>query len=127
MRTTIISLVLTAILVMMSGCDLLWGSAGGDVAFTLKNSSDEDVHLWISGESIGPSNKVSPGGKRSAYKSFVDDEGKSIYADDQSAVVTVYAGRNGSVITSEIYEMDANKSSKFTVSFNGSSLSGGAR
>ena len=71
------------------------------MAINLKNLSDEYTHMWITGETIGPDNKIYPGYHRNAvyYKSadLMDKKIKEEY-------ITIYAGRNGIVLT-QTYEL----------------------
>lgn len=62
------------------------------------------------GESICPSNKVSPGGKRSFMQEW------ELQGDTQTGTiwVNVYAGRNGVTLTSKTFKVEIGK----TVSLN---------
>ncbi|HPS25570.1 MAG TPA: hypothetical protein PLB28_08320 [Bacteroidales bacterium] len=120
MKTVMRSLVMLALLFVLSGCDLLTR----EVEVRMKNRSDDPVHLWVGGEeSIGPDNKVSSGGSRSVYLNF-DSTSFTGDGDISSTWITVYAGRNGEVLTSDIFEVPI--PGVLNVSFNGSSLSGSA-
>ena len=123
MRTLFISSVMFAILVLMSGCDMFLEGSKGDLTLTLRNSYKLDTHLWINDETIGPSNKVSPGGKRTVYKSYIDEEGNPQFPEDTKLSYVVYAGRNGEMLTSTTFEIDTNVSNNLSCTFNGTSLS----
>lgn len=77
--------------------------------FGLTNNGNEEVHMWITGESIGQYNQVAVGARRE-----VDYALKNRLAGGENLTeweeVTVYAGRNGNVLTS------------FTTSINSASI-----
>ncbi len=119
MKTLIRSLVLIAVLFSLSGCEDLSKS----LTITMKNTSNEAVHLWVDGESIGPSNKVNPGGKRSVtreWESITGEEG----IVPQEVTVYVYAGRNGETLTSASFDITVGSHASLTVRYNGKTLSG---
>lgn len=91
----------------------------GTVNFKLSNSSSENTHMWITGEAIGPNNKISPNTNRQVTynkSSALLDEAR---AHDE---VTVFAGRNGNVLASGSIMVDR-KTKSVTGTFNGSSVS----
>jgi hypothetical protein len=77
------------------------------VEVTLTNWDNEDLHMWISGESIGPHNKLKPDeSRKSSYLLLnVPEKGEK---DSAFEDITVYAGRNGNVIASKSYSVNNN-------------------
>ncbi len=85
-----------------------------EVHVTMINGSASDVHLWISGESIDPSNKLAPGASRRAIFSSKDN------LTNEDMVITVYAGQNGQVLTSK--EFTRNSEASLKVRYSGGTL-----
>lgn len=85
-----------------------------EVDVTMINGSASDVHLWISGESIDPSNKLAPGASRRARFSSKDN------LTNEDLVITVYAGQNGQVLTSK--EFTRNSEVSLKVRYSGGTL-----
>lgn len=85
-----------------------------EIEVTMINGSSSDVHLWITGESIDPSNKLAPGASR---MSRFTNKGK--YENEEFAI-TVYAGQNGQVLTSK--EFTRNSEVSLRVRYSGGAL-----
>jgi len=85
-----------------------------EIEVTMINGSSSDVHLWITGESIDPSNKLAPGASRMAR---FTNKGK--YENEEFAI-TVYAGQNGQVLTSK--ELTRNSEVSLRVRYSGGTL-----
>jgi len=85
-----------------------------EIEVTMINGSSSDVHLWITGESIDPSNKLAPGASR---MSRFTNKGK--YENEEFAI-TVYAGQNGQVLTSK--EFTRNSEVSLRVRYSGGTL-----
>ncbi|MGE5348886.1 MAG: hypothetical protein ACM3NP_06390 [Actinomycetota bacterium] len=101
-----------ALLVLMSVCPGCQKEF--EVEVTMINGSSSDVHLWITGESIDPSNKLAPGSSRMAR---FTNKGKY---ENQEFAITVYAGQNGQVLTSK--EFTRNAEVRLTVRYSGGTL-----
>ncbi len=91
-------IIVLALLYVSTGCgerDTV-GESQPDISsyieITLRNHSDEDTHMWISGGQISPDNKVRPGGERTANYRKSDDlmSGKI-----ENETVSIFIGRNG--------------------------------
>jgi hypothetical protein len=112
-----------ASLLVSYGCNLSEDEAARKethVLFELKNNSDLDTHMWITGEDIMPNNKLAPGEQRKVTyikSAELMDENSKIKEDP----VTVSVGRNGTVLTSRIVYVDYFVSS-FIVTYDGSSI-----
>lgn len=119
MKTIIRFLVLIAMIFSLMGCEDL----SKVLTINLKNTSNEAVHLWVDGESIGPSNKVSPGGKRSVTREWESITGEEGLVEKQ-VYVYVNAGKNGETLTSATFEVTVGSAASLTVSYNGKTLSG---
>lgn len=114
----------------LAGCESTWESRVDyepTVKFIMNNKSDhnantgEDVHLWITEETIGPENKVHVGERRETVyvlKNTAAEENQETELED----VTVYAGRNGIVLTSLTTSV-SNKSILARFDWDGTSLS----
>lgn len=83
------------------------------------NNSNLETHLWTSGESMDPSNKLAPGASRTHSGNAVAD------AERESLIIyaTVYAGRNGATLTSLNLTMELGKNANQTVVYSGGALS----
>ena len=101
-----------ALLVLMSVCQGCQKEFEIEVKMT--NGSSSDVHLWITGESIDPSNKLAPGSSRMAR---FTNKGKF---DGQEFAITVYAGQNGQTLTSK--EFTRNSEVSLKVRYSGGTL-----
>lgn len=93
------SLVTAAISVLMIvtillGCDTLKGPLSQTITVKMKNNASDNVHMWIETESIGPSNKLVPGGSRSATFTVTYDSTSSVSETN----LKIYAGRNGETL-----------------------------
>ncbi|NLD64789.1 MAG: hypothetical protein GX646_12945 [Bacteroidales bacterium] len=85
-----------------------------EIEVTMINGSSSDVHLWITGESIDPSNKLVPGSSRMAR---FTNKGKF---ENEEFAITVYAGQNGQVLTSK--EFTRNSEVSLRVRYSGGTL-----
>ena len=114
MKTKRLSVLISglALLVLMSVCPGCQKEF--EVEVTMINGSSSDVHLWITGESIDPSNKLAPGSSRMAR---VTNKGKF---DGQEFAITVYAGQNGQTLTSKEFTRSSEVSLK--VRYSGGTL-----
>ncbi|MHC1731321.1 MAG: hypothetical protein AB9888_04665 [Bacteroidales bacterium] len=101
-----------ALLVLMSVCPGCQKEF--EIEVTMINGSSSDVHLWITGESIDPSNKLAPGSSRMAR---FTNKGK--YENEEFAI-TVYAGQNGQILTSK--EFTRNSEVSLRVRYSGGTL-----
>ncbi len=81
-------------------CFLVFSSCEKEVQeqFSLQmvNGSSADVHLWILGESIDPSNKLAPGASRTVSWNISKGE---------KTTFKVFAGQNGQTITTKTFEV----------------------
>jgi len=100
---------------LLSGCD----STKSQILLTMKNNSNEEIHLWTDSESIDPSNKLAPGASRSKDRPYFEDDAGLMV---EWIEITVFAGRNGATITSKTFRVDLPKST-FTVVYSGGALS----
>ena len=88
-RTLLVILVAAGMLSFTNGCQK-YNTVPVTIDFVLSNGSDLDTHMWISGESIGAGNKVSPGSTRSLTETF--------QVERSGTEITVSVGRNGQQI-----------------------------
>lgn len=110
----VIFLISTLLLILLlSGCG---GTDQKKIIITMKNNSSEEIHLWTTGESIDPSNKLASGESRSQLIPWLQEEGPDI----EWMNVTVYAGRSGATITSKVFKV---KVGNFSVVYSGGTLS----
>ncbi len=93
--------------ITLSGCIL----EVEDYTFVFKNADTEDCHMYNENETIGPSNKLSPGSSRSV---------ESINAPDRY-LVEIFVGRDGNVIASGYANPD--KEHVINITWDGSVLS----
>lgn len=102
-----------ALLVLMSVCPGCQKEF--EVEVTMINGSSSDVHLWITGESIDPSNKLAPGKLRNYVWDVKDTE------NFPEITFTIYAGQNGQTLTSKQFVLP-NATGSLTVKYVGGSL-----
>lgn len=86
-----------------------------EIEVTMINGSSSDVHLWITGESIDPSNKLAPGKLRNYVWDVKDTE------NFPEITFTIYAGQNGQTLTSKQFVLP-NATGSLTVKYVGGSL-----
>lgn len=87
--------------------------------FTLKNNSDQEIHIFLDREETGfdPSNKVEAGKSRNYHW----EQTWHTIADKRE--ITVNAGRDGNVLDAKIIPIAATDSNRsFTVSWDGYGL-----
>ncbi len=72
------------------------------VSVKLINNDLDATHMWVTGSSISPLNKLQPGESRNAtyYKSS-----ELINEEIKEETMTVYAGRNGVVLATKKYSV----------------------
>lgn len=102
-------LVFFMLLSVWTGCDSEYL-----INVTMINGSAADVHMWTSGESIDPSNKLAPGASRSSVFDVKDKH------TNTEITITVYAGQNGQVLTSK--EFTRNSEVSLRVRYSGGTL-----
>lgn len=93
-------------------------TVGQAVDVSMYNGSDEEVHMWATGETMGPKNKLAPGEQR-VHKIIIEEA-----ADKVSFAVSV--GRNGLMIKQRTFIVDIDPddaSYGISVVFDGSELS----
>lgn len=109
-------------LVMIVAAFLLNG-CGPDVdhiiIVEMRNNSSEAIHLWCSGEDIGPSNKVEPGASRTNTIPWTQRDGDIVV---EQWPVTVSAGSGGVVLTSKVFQVEVQKTAGIRVSYSGGGL-----
>lgn len=66
------------------------------VKVTMKNKSTDNVHMWTKGETIDPSNKLSPNGSRT-HSFIINAKPKEPWA------VEIHAGRDGATLDTYTY------------------------
>ena len=101
---------------MCSSC--VTDTVGQAVNVSMYNGSDEEVHMWATGETMGPKNKLAPG-KQRVHKIIIEEA-----ADKVSFAVSV--GRNGLMIKQRTFIVDIDPddaSYGISVVFDGSELS----
>lgn len=103
-------------LFFLSGCG---GEITKNVLITMKNSSSESIHLWTSGESMDPSNKVAPGASRNNFIPWIQRDGEALVAWVE---VTIYAGSNGVVLTSKTIRIMVQETGSASVVYSGGVL-----
>ncbi|HNQ14045.1 MAG TPA: hypothetical protein PKM58_00690, partial [Pyrinomonadaceae bacterium] len=82
------------------------------VTATLENRSNEAVHIFVEGESFGPSNKIAPGAKRTVRLSM-----------PANGRIKFISGRNGNVIATKIWNGDPSNPNRYpVVVFSGQTL-----
>ena len=84
----------TVILLTFSSCE----KNLHEMTIQLINGSATDIHLWIQGESIDPSNKLSPGASRTITTKIEREE------NQPTVSFKAYAGQNGQTLTSKTFE-----------------------
>ncbi len=89
-------LLIILVLFVNIGCDSETEESD-EVRITYMNGDTEPVHMWITGRNISPGNKYLPGemGGTTYYKS-----GPLLGGSIELEYISIYAGRNGSVLTS---------------------------
>lgn len=85
---------LALMLLAFSACKMI----PHEMTVTMTNGSSTEVHLWMDGESIDPTNKLLPGTSRSVTYQIELDEEKSLVN------FHVYAGKNGQTLMSKEFE-----------------------
>lgn len=70
--------------------DGTWGYQYANVKMT--NNSSEEIHMWVTGESMDASNKLAPGASRTKKVEF------KFYDKDVSKTLNIYAGKDGDVL-----------------------------
>jgi len=89
------------------------------VEVTLKNVASEAVHMWITGDQINPNNKLQPGETTRILYHKSDELLKEEIFEES---LTIYAGRNGSTLTSRTEKVSLGHD-KMSFAFNGRSIS----
>jgi hypothetical protein len=81
------------------GCDSLpEDEISADVEVELKNSDSEPVHMWITGYQISPENQLR---QYESIKYYFRKSPEMIQGNGGEMTMTVYAGRNGSILTTK--------------------------
>jgi hypothetical protein len=95
------------------------------ISIYLYNTSPEDIHMWITHESIGPNNKVEAkiGRRETEFQlekiDLTNLSGDTPQTPDEK--VTVYIGRNGVELGSKPYYVN-NKTHSLSSTWNGTFL-----
>lgn len=88
------------------------------VSVTLKNGSNEEIHLWTKREEMGSANKVQPGSSRTTSEEYLYNS----LLRFEPWKITVYAGKNGNVLHSGTFQISSEDVKTLIVKYTGSSL-----
>jgi hypothetical protein len=69
----------------------------------MTNKSTKEVHMWISGEGIGPTNKLAPGKSRKKTYYYSEEAMKEVVFNEQMCDVNVMAGTNGKTEFNQLF------------------------
>jgi tetratricopeptide (TPR) repeat protein len=87
-------------------------SGGTMVTAIFENRSSENVHIFVDGETFGPENRITPGGKREVAVRMPPD-----------GRIKFISGRNGQVIATKIWNGDPSDTKRYPrVVFDGNNL-----
>jgi hypothetical protein len=100
--------IVLAVLLSNTGCssdEEVIESPSWTIGVKLINNDLDEAHMWVTGSSISPLNKLQPGESRNAtyWKSS-----ELMKGEIKEETMTIYAGRNGVVLATKEYSISIN-------------------